>query len=357
MEGMSGNESLACVFECRVFVCANVGDQERNGGGNRMSRTFEDKPAIREQVPLTIGEYGPSGCGKTYSALRLATGIQRITGGDIYGIDTESRRMLHYADLFKFKHLEFGSPFSPLDYLAAIEHCYKKGARIIIVDSASHEHEGPGGVLEMHEQEVQRLAGGDRAKAERINMLAWAKPKAERRRLINTILQMNANFIFCFRAKEKVKLPKRGDPDRDVKQLGFMPIAGEEYLYEMTLNCLLLPNSGGVPSWHPEEMGEKAMVKLPIQFRQLFKDSRPLDEAHGEALALWAKGSSSPLTDVSKPVGAEKATPRASSESSPTGPPLRANGRDVTKLVNAFGAHGILRTQIEEKLGKKLEDA
>lgn len=253
-------------------------------------RTFEDKPAIREQVPLMIGEYGPSGCGKTYSALRLATGIQRVTGGDIYGIDSESKRMLHYADLFKFKHVEFKAPFGPLDYLAAIEHCYNKGGKIIIIDSASHEHEGPGGVLESHEREVQRLAGDDSRKAERVNMLAWAKPKAERRKLINSILQMNANFIFCFRAKEKVKLPKKGDPDRDVKQLGFMPIAGEEYLYEMTLNCLLLPNSGGVPSWHPEEMGEKAMVKLPVQFKQLLKDSRPLDEAHGESLALWAKG-------------------------------------------------------------------
>lgn len=256
-----------------------------------MTRTFEDKPAVRDAVPFFLGEYGPSGSGKTYSALRVATGMQRITGGDIYCIDSESRRALHYADQFKFKHLEFKAPFGSLDYLAAIEHCCNKGAKIIIVDSMSHEHDGPGGHLEYHEREVERLSGGDSNKAERVKMLAWAKPKAERRRLINTVLQVNANFIFCFRAKEKIKMPKRGSADREIKELGFMPIAGEEFLYEMTLNCLLLPNSGGIPSWHPEESGEKMMVKLPIQFKQLFAEKKPLDESTGEALARWAAGS------------------------------------------------------------------
>lgn len=271
-----------------------------------MTRTFEDKPAVRDAVPFFLGEYGPSGSGKTYSALRVATGMQRITGGDIYCIDSESRRALHYADQFKFKHLEFKAPFGSLDYLAAIEHCYNKGAKIIIVDSMSHEHEGPGGVLESHEAEVLRMVAnaemhGKKVSRDNYNMLAWARPKAERRRLINTVLQMNANFIFCFRAKEKIKLPKKGDPDRTPRELGFMPIAGEEFLYEMTLNCLLLPNSGGVPSWHPEESGEKMMVKLPIQFKELFSKSRPLDEDQGEALAKWAAGIIYPSKDNDRP--------------------------------------------------------
>lgn len=251
-----------------------------------MTRSFEDYEAKRSRVPLMIGLYGASGSGKTFSALRLASGIQRVTGGDIYVIDTEARRALHYADRFKFRHVPFGAPFGPLDYLEAINYCANKGAKIVVVDSSSHEHEGPGGVLEMHQKEVERLSGGNAAKAEKVKMLAWAKPKAERRRLINTILQLPVSSIFCFRAKEKIKIV----PGKDPQTLGFMPIAGEEFIYEMTTTCLLMPNAGGIPSWYPKEDGEKTMIKLPEQFRQLFADSVPLSEDLGESFAKWAEG-------------------------------------------------------------------
>ena len=78
-------------------------------------RTFEDKPAVRTATPLLVGLIGPSGSGKTFSALRMATGIQRVSGGEVFVVDTESRRSLHYADKFKFRHVEFHAPFGPLD--------------------------------------------------------------------------------------------------------------------------------------------------------------------------------------------------------------------------------------------------
>lgn len=253
-------------------------------------RVFEDKPAVRTAVPLLIGLMGPSGGGKTFSALRLATGIQKVSGGDIYVIDTEARRSLHYADRFRFRHLEFGAPFSPADYLAAIEHCMKKGAKVVIVDSMSHEHEGPGGVLEMHEREQERLASAF-GSIEKANFPAWAKPKAERRRLINSILQMPINTIFCFRAKEKAK---PGIDDRGKKAIvnqGYMAIAGEEFVYEMTICALLLPGANGVPTWQSKEAGEAAMIKIPAQFQDLLLGKEgPLDEAAGESLARWAAG-------------------------------------------------------------------
>lgn len=256
-------------------------------------RTFEDKPATRERVPLMIGLMGPSGGGKTYSALRLATGIQRVAGGEIFMIDTEARRGLHYAERFKFRHLPFGQPFGPGDYLAAIQHCVKKGAGTIIVDSMSHEHEGPGGVLEMHDAELQKMGG--RASD---SFRAWAKPKAERRRMINTILQLPCNFIFCFRAKEKTK-PGEENGEKKLLELGYMPIAGEEFVFEMTANALLLPNANGEPTWHSSFRGEKQMIKLPEQFVSILttKDpktgevvGRQLTEDIGEALAKWAAG-------------------------------------------------------------------
>lgn len=259
-----------------------------------MTRTFDDRPAVRERTPILIGLVGPSGSGKTYSALRLATGIQRVTEGEIYFIDTEARRALHYAEKFKFRHVPFGQPFSPTDYQQAIEYCIKKAEPAkkqptIVVDSMSHEHEGPGGVLEMHEAELDKRAGSDWNKRAALNMLCWAKPKAQRQRLINSILQMEANFIFCFRAKPKLKLERGKEPE----SLGYQPISGDNFIYEMTLKCLLLPGANGIPTWQSDMMGERAMIKLPEQFRALFSTNPPpqLTEDIGEQLARWAAGS------------------------------------------------------------------
>lgn len=262
---------------------------------NRPIRTFTDAIAKRERVPLLIGLVGPSGGGKTGSALELSHGIQDIAGGDIGAIDTEARRMLHYAQSpafsdpkrrFSFNHLSFGAPFSPMDYWSAIEHFIKKGVRTIIVDSMSHEHEGQGGMLEMHESEMNRLAGLWGVSPSKTTMAAWSVPKSERRKLINNILQQNINFIFCFRAKEKIKIVTGRDP----VQLGWQPIAGEEFVFEMTLNCLLPPGANGVPEWSPEEKAERQMIKLPQQFRSILTPGRPLSIDVGRDLAKWAEG-------------------------------------------------------------------
>jgi hypothetical protein len=248
-------------------------------------RVFDYAPAARARVPLITSLAGPSGGGKTFSALRLATGMQRVSGGDIAYIDTESRRALHYAEKFRFHHVPFGAPFSPLDYLQAIEHCVKKGARVLAIDSLSHEHEGPGGVLEWHAKEVERLSTAWGVKGDKANIPAWAVPKAARRQFINSLLQLDINLIMCFRAKEKIAI--KGSK---VIDMGWMPIAGEEFIYEASMQCLLLPGSDGVPTWNPERPGEKAMAKLPDQFRGLMADPKPLSEDIGQQLAEWAAG-------------------------------------------------------------------
>lgn len=257
---------------------------------NAPQRNFEARDGKREHTPLLIGLTGPSGGGKTFSAFRLATGIQSVVGGEIYMIDTENRRGLHYADRFKFKHVDMQPPFGSLDYLAALEFCVVKGAKTIIVDSMSHEHEGPGGLLDLHERELDRLAGNDWGKRERVKMLAWSEPKQRRRQLLNGMLRLDANLIFCFRAKQTAK-PVKKDGKTEVEQLGFMPIAGDEFVFEMTLNCLLPPAAGGVPKWQSEETGEQMMIKLPEQFRTWLLDKQqPLDESVGAGLARWASG-------------------------------------------------------------------
>jgi len=69
-----------------------------------------------------------------------------------------------------------------------------------------------------------------------------------------------------------------------------MPIGGEEWIYEMTVNCMLGPRSEGIPTWQSEQVGERMMMKLPEQFKGIFAQARPLDEEIGRQLALWANG-------------------------------------------------------------------
>jgi hypothetical protein len=270
---------------------------------NQITRTFEAKDGVREQVPLLMGIMSPSGGGKTFSALRLATGMQQVMGGDIFGVDTENGRMLHYADQFKFKHVPFSAPFGSLDYLEALRYCSKQGARITIVDSMSHEHIGEGGYLETAEAVVDRIAGNDYKKREAVKMLGWAKAGPLRQKMIEGIKQLDGCFIFCFRAKEKTK-PVKKDGKTDVIDMGFMPIAGEEWVYEMAVNCMLEPRSDGVPTWRSDHIGERLMMKLPTQFKSIFAEQKALDENIGRSLAEWAAGESAAPPTPPAPHGA-----------------------------------------------------
>lgn len=260
-----------------------------------MGSPFELKTGIRKAVPLWIGVGGPSGGGKTKSALRLATGIVKVTGGRIAVIDTEADRALAYAptdgqkanppDSFDFDHISFGPPFSSTRYLEAAEFAISKGARVLIFDSFSHEHESIGGLLEQFEEELERLSRGDEKKAERVKFLAWKKPKMERRRMINGLLQSPVSIIGCFRTQSKLALQKGEDPVK----LGYMPITGAEFIYEFPTRMLMLPGSDGSPGL-PQAPGEKEWVRVPAFFRGFIKPDAQLTEAIGEQMAKWSLG-------------------------------------------------------------------
>lgn len=267
-----------------------------NGNGHG-TNGFTHEPAVCKDLPLLVGLYGASGSGKTLSAIRVAEGMRRVYGGKVFVIDTESGRAKHYAprsgeratpgQTYEFEHVQFNAPYGALRYTAALEYCVANGASVIVVDSASHEHEGPGGLLEQHAEEHKRLGGKETTK-----MLAWSKPKAARRKLIDTLVHLRtANglpcpTVWCWRAKEKLEMRKGEEP----LKLGWMPIGGEEFFFEMTVRALLEPGCDGVPSWAPTLPGEKEMVRVPRQFRELLnaRDARPLCEDDGEAMARWA---------------------------------------------------------------------
>ena len=250
---------------------------------------FAVRDAVRVAQSVSVGLFGPSGCGKTLSALRLAKGLQSVAGGNIYVIDTEARRSLDYSDEFAFKHVDFQPPFGSDRYLEAIETCRADGApgpRTIIIDSLSHEHESEGGMLEQFEAELTRLGGGDKN-----NARAWIRPKAKRRKLVVRMEQMrDVNFILTFRAADQTKPGKDDQGKNAFIHLGFMPIGGREFVYLTKACAFLPPGSDGIPLWNPEYVGEKMMRRLPKFLAPILNDGKPLSEAHGKAIAEWARG-------------------------------------------------------------------
>lgn len=309
---------------------------------NAPVRKFEVKEAVREQVPLLIGLMGPPGSGKTYSALTLAEGMKQVSGGDAVLIDTEGGRSKKYADLFKFRRIDFGAPFKPVDFLAAVREAIAANPCAVIIDSMSDEHEGEGGVLDWHDAELDRMAGNDWSKRERVGQAAWIKPKANRREMINGLLQIQTPLIFCFRAREKVKQIKNDAGKMAPTNIGYQPIAPSEIVFAMDVNCILPPKSDGVPAWKSDKMGEDFIIKLPEFFKSIFTEGAPITKETGRALAAWAKGGT---TSTQQRIGTAEAASTA-----PSAPSTRDH-------VPAQGGAAPTAEEYIERWGVILEDA
>lgn len=240
---------------------------------------FTFRPAVRENVQLLIGVAGGTGSGKTYSALRLAKGL---AGGKRFAaIDTENGRMRHYADFFDFDVGDLRAPFSPSAYTEAIQAADAAGYPVIVVDSASHEHEGDGGLLDMQEAEFKRMGSKESAK-----MASWIKPKGEHKDFVQALLRVKAHVILCFRAAEKIEMIREDGKTKIVPKLspvgadGWVPISEKRLPYEMTLSFLLKAERPGFP----------IPIKLQEQHRSAVPLDQPISEATGQALAAWSVG-------------------------------------------------------------------
>lgn len=294
--------------------------------------SFHFRKAHRQNVPMIIGIAGPSGGGKTRSAMRLATGL---AGDQPFAvIDTEAGRALHYADDFNFDHGDLEPPFEPNRYLEAIQAADQAGYPVIVVDSASHEHAGDGGLLDMHEAELQRMAGNDFKKRDRVKMAAWIKPKQDHKRFMSKLLQLRAHLILCFRAEEKVEIVKNNGKTEIVPKKsasgfeGWLPVCEKTLPYELTASMLVLPNAPGVPQ----------PIKLQEQHRPFFPDGKPITEGAGRKLGEWAKGGAAPRKQ------AQQADQQGASSS-------------AEKVAQAFQRFNVTRDMIESMLGHSLESA
>lgn len=231
--------------------------------------------AKRDTSRLVIAICSLSGGGKTFSALALARGLAG-PDGKICLVDTERRRALHYANYFApWYYAELTPPYTPQRYVDALNEVEEFAPDVLILDSASHEWEGIGGILEMAESDPRLIGKG---------LAQWNKPKRAHKRFMNRLLSMNCHVILLVRAKEKFVQRKEPDPDRRgvmrdvIESVGFVPIQDKRFTYEMTAELWLDPERGpGIPE----------VKKCNGDLIFAFPEGEQLSTTTGERLRTW----------------------------------------------------------------------
>lgn len=238
--------------------------------------TYSFRPATREDTPLIIGLAGPTKSGKTMSALRLATGL--ANGGVVAMVNAEGARGHQYADKFKYVTCDIEPPFAQKKYIAAMDALIELNPGAAIIDSASHAHDGPGGMLDLHEEIAERMSGGDQKKKERVTWAAWVQPKQLENEFIYKMLSLSCPVILCMRAKEKLRIV----PGKEPIDLGWQPICSDRIAFETLFTLVFEPHAKGVPNISISDMREPFDAMVP--------GDKPIDEDLGRKLLAWSKG-------------------------------------------------------------------
>ena len=243
-----------------------------------MTSPFTFRPAARKNTPLTVGLAGPTKSGKTMSAHRLAVGLAQ--GGRVVMINTEGAKGHQYAGRFTYDAVDLDAPYRPEKYTDALKAALALDPRpaVVIIDSLSHMHDGPGGILEWHDAELDRLAGDDQRKRDKNNFTAWVRPKAAENQFIYAMLEADCHLVLGLRAKEKLRII----PGKPPVDLGWQPIVGERVAFETIFTLTLPPHCKGVPDLSVSELREP--------FDMIIPGNAPLSEETGAALAAWATG-------------------------------------------------------------------
>lgn len=239
---------------------------------------IEIRQAQREGARLVIGLAGVSGCGKTYTAIMLAYGLTNYDASKIGFLDTENRRGSLYADILQtanpptntpFLIGDLVAPFSPQRYIDAIAEFQRAGVEVLIVDSISHEHEGPGGLMDI---------AGEANKF-------WNRAKYEHKKFVNALLQSDMHIIVCVRAREKVALAKvkdetTGKMKTDYQDEGLQPVTEKNLMFEMTASLMM-----------HDEGSRQTKLKCPSALLPVLgRENGYITPADGAALRAWVDG-------------------------------------------------------------------
>jgi hypothetical protein len=224
---------------------------------------MELKRASKQEAKLRIGLSGASGFGKTYSALLMAYGM---TGdwSKICVIDTENNSASLYSNLGNYNVIDLQAPYNPEKFIDALTLAENSGMEIILLDSITHEWQGSGGCLDIHE----KLGG---------RWQDWSKVTPRHQAFIDAILQSKCHVITCVRRKTEYSLDTDSNGRMKVTKLGTKEQTRENFEFELTVNF--------------EIINENHLAKASKDRTNLFsnKPEFVINSATGKKLIMWSQ--------------------------------------------------------------------
>lgn len=173
----------------------------------------------RRKAKIKMALQGSAGSGKTYSSLLLAQGLTNGDFSKVAIIDTENGSADLYAHLGNYNVLTLTPPFTPDNYIKAIDVCEKAGIEVIIIDSISHCWDY---LLDYHSS----LAGN--------SFTNWAKIKPLEKAFMDKILQCDAHVIATMRTKQDYVLNQK-DGKFIPEKVGLKAVQRDGIDFEFTL--------------------------------------------------------------------------------------------------------------------------
>ena len=258
--------------------------------------TYQIRKANRGEAKPLVGIYAQSGAGKTWSSLLLARGF--APRGRIVMIETEGGRGEAYVDLIDggYDVVSMRDNFAPLKFGQAISVAEQALPEVLIIDSASHEWEGTGGVLDMASENQAKGVKGP---------LVWQRPKMDHQRhFMLRLLQTPVPLVIvCMRAKYPMVEKKDAAGKKEwVRSELLDPTQSADILYEMFVHA-----------WIDQEHRLHVTKLTRPDLADVFRDNEPITLATGERLAEWAKGLPALRTVAAgtEPVGVSNAAKNA----------------------------------------------
>lgn len=173
----------------------------------------------RKKAKIKMALQGTSGSGKSFSSLLLAQGLTNGDFSKIAVIDSENGSADLYAHLGQYNVLSLKPPYTPENYIKAIEVCEKAGMEVIIIDSISQSWEE---LLDYH----SKLAGN--------SFTNWAKVTPRQNAFIDKILQADTHIIATMRTKQDYVLNQK-DGKYIPEKVGLKAVQRNDLDYEFTL--------------------------------------------------------------------------------------------------------------------------
>jgi len=238
--------------------------------------------AQRNKAFLRAAIFGPSGSGKTYSALRIASGMVKETGGKVAVIDTERGSASLYGAEFDFDVATL-QDFSPQQYVQTINEAAKAGYDVLIIDSLSHAWAW---ILDFVDKRKSKYGGN--------KWSAWSDGTPIHDALVQSILTYPGHVIATMRSKTQWEVQQENGRSKP-QRIGTSPIQRDGTEYEFSLVLSMSPDHVcEVAKDRTHKFQDKMIEKPGEQFGKELIDW--LNEGEGDPVVEQPASTPAPIT-------------------------------------------------------------